>query len=463
MLQLMKKTLWTYREVKRAVGVDTHGQDFDIYGVSIDSRKVSKGDLFIALKVERDGHDFVKAAYENGAVAAIVSHEVDCDIPQIVVKDTYKALWAMADAQRDWSETTRIAITGSCGKTTTKELMAAALSAHKSEGSYNNHWGVPLTLTRMPRESKFGVFEIGMNHPGEILPLAELVQPKIAVVTNIKPVHVEAFDSLGDVAIEKLSIVNGLIKGGTLVTSYEVYEDYKQYFDRKPLTYSLNNTDADVYVEAATKGVDRQTIVASVCGEPVTYLLRLHGDHAVEDSLAVLATAKTLGLNVRHAASGMEMVTPVIGRGNIYEINDIFIVDESYNANPASMEAALTTLTNRTGVGRKVAILGEMLELGEGSVNYHEDLARHCREIDTVITVGENMKHLQDALPAGKQGGHFERQDKVNIQKLINQLQAGDMVMVKGSNGTFWKYDFVPRLVKTLEQMKTEDVSKGAA
>ena len=216
--------LWTIKEVRRACGVPTKGVDADITGVSIDSRTVKKGDLFIALKNEKDGHDYIQKAYENGAVCAVVDHAIDgCPIEQVVVEDTFKALWKMADAQRSWGEgVQRIAVTGSCGKTSVKELLGSALTCHKSEGSYNNHWGVPLTLARMPEDTEYAVIEIGMNHPGEIAPLARMAAPHVALVTTVAAAHLEAFDDITGIAVEKASIFEGVVPNGVAVLNADI-------------------------------------------------------------------------------------------------------------------------------------------------------------------------------------------------------------------------------------------------
>jgi len=446
------KYLWTFKDLKRAVGLPTRGPDFDIRGVSIDSRTTKNGDAFVALKAERDGHDFVENAYKAGAVVAVVDHKVDCEIPQIVVDDTFNALWAMGDAQRDWGRAKRVAVTGSCGKTTTKELMGTALSCHKSEGSYNNHWGVPLTLARTPRDEKYAVYEVGMNHPGEIAPLSELIQPDVAVVLNIAPVHIGAFDSIEDIAVEKLSVTKGLKKGGKLVTSDEVYETYPAYFDEKPVLFSLKEgSDADVCLESVRPSSSGQNVVALVAGKPVSFRLHLMGLHAIADALAVLAVAHILGADMRKVCLGLEMVSPVVGRGNIHSLDGVTIIDESYNANPVSMKAALQSLATRPREGRRVAILGDMLELGDKSADYHAALAEDCADLDMVITIGDEMKHLHEALGKQIQTVHYDAAKDMNLCKFVRQLESQDSVMIKGSKDSLWVHNFVPRLLKEFE------------
>lgn len=447
--------LWTVKEVRRACGVPTKGKDADITGASIDSRTVQKGDLFIALKNEKDGHDYVQKAYENGAVCAVVDHKIDCDIEQVVVKDTFEALWKMADAQRSWSEdVVKIGVTGSCGKTSVKELLAAALACHKSEGSYNNHWGVPLTLCRMPRDAKFSVFEMGMNRPGEIAPLSELVKPDVAIITNVAPAHIGAFDTVDDIMVEKSAIMEGLKNKKNLVLPHELYVKYKGYFDEKPYTFSLEEfSQADSFAEAVKENVSGQQIVAHILGDMVSFNLHLHGRHQVANALAALTAVKVAGGNLDLAIQNIESQEPVEGRGKVYDVGGVLLVDESYNANPTSMKAAIDILKNRLGMGRRVAILGEMNELGKDSAQYHKDLAPFLEGVDTVITVGEGMKILFDNLPKDVQKVHYPSQREVNIQKLATQLDVGDILMVKGSNSVFWKWNFVNRLLREIERL----------
>ncbi len=442
--------LWTVKDVRRACGVPTKGRDCDILGVSIDSRKVQKGDLFIALKNEKDGHDYVQKAYEMGAVCAVVDHVVEgCAIEQIVVEDTFKALWKMADAQRSWATNVkRVAVTGSCGKTSVKDLLAAALGCHKSVESYNNHWGVPLTLCRMPRDERFAVFEVGMNRPGEIAPLSELVKPDVAIITTVAPAHIGAFDSVDDIMVEKSAVMEGLTDKKNLILPHSLYLKYKHFFDVKPYTFSLDEFgQADTYVEAVKENVTGQQVVACILGETVNFNLYLHGRHQVENALAVLTAVKLVGGDLAQAVNNIGVQKPAEGRGRVHEVGGVIVVDESYNANPASMKAALSVLKNRLGIGRRVAILGEMAELGADSKTYHLELIPQLEGVDTVITVGDEMKVVFDGLPKGVQKVHYPSQKEVNLQKIARQLDAGDVVMVKGSNSVFWKWGFVKRLV----------------
>lgn len=447
--------LWTIKDIRRACGVPTKGIDADITGVSIDSRTVQKGDLFIALKNEKNGHDYVKKAYENGAICAVVDHEIDCEIEQIIVPDTFNALWAMGDAQRSWAENTkRIAVTGSCGKTSVKELLGAALSCHKSQGSYNNQWGVPLTLARMPRDEKYAVFEVGMNRPGEIAPLSELVKPDVAIITTVAPAHIGAFDSIDDIMIEKSAIMEGLEDKKNLILPHELYIKYKNFFEVKPYTFSLDEfSQADTFVEAVKESVTGQQVVAHVMGEMVSFSLYLHGRHQVANALAVLTAVKLVGGDIQMAAQNLGMQEAVEGRGKIHDINGVLVVDESYNANPTSMKVALDILKNRLGMGRRVAILGDMAELGKDSKMYHRELAPLLEGVDTLITVGDDMKELFDHLPKGIQKVHYPSQKEVNLQKLARQLDVGDIILVKGSNTVFWKWNFVRRLLSEIERL----------
>lgn len=446
--------LWTLRDLKRAVGARSFGEDFDITGVSIDSRTVKKGDVFVALKNERDGHEFVKSAEENGAVAAVVEREIkDVNLHQIIVDDTFEALWAMAKAQRDWGSAKRIAITGSCGKTSTKELMAKGLNAHKSEGSYNNHWGVPLSMSRMSREALCAVFEVGMNHPGEIVPLSELVKPDIAVVTNVAPAHIGAFENEEAIAKEKLSIAAGLKSGGKLVTSYETYEKYQHLFKEKPVTYSIETADpADVVMEARNESRSGQTVAARVFDKRVSFHMPLTGEHQALNALCVMAVAYLLDEDVERVALRLESAEAVAGRGKVYDVDGIRVVDESYNANPKSMVQSINNFKGLADTKRHVAILGQMAELGEASADYHIKLAKHLDGLDTLVLVGEHMKPLFDILPKDMDKYYFATGKEINLQKLCTQLEVGDSLMVKGSNGVFWKYGFVNKLIAHVRQ-----------
>ncbi|MFT7144000.1 MAG: UDP-N-acetylmuramoyl-tripeptide--D-alanyl-D-alanine ligase [Alphaproteobacteria bacterium] len=455
--------LWTVKEIRRACGVATKGADDEVHGISIDSRTVKKGDAFIALKNEKDGHDYVIKAYERGAICAIVEKEIDCPIAQIVVADTFKALYAMADYQRSHSQGKRIAVTGSCGKTSVKELLATALQCHKSEASYNNHWGVPLTLARMPRDAKQSVFEVGMNHAGEIAPLSNLVKPDVAIITNVAPAHIGAFDSLNDIVVEKTAILEGMKDKKNVIVPLDLYTKYPHYFAEKPYTFSYTpNTQASSYADAVQSGLSGQNIVANIMGEMVSFSITLLGEHQVLNALAVLTAVKVVGGDVQMAATNMGSQQAVEGRGLIHNIHGVLLVDESYNANPKSMQVALEMLKKRPGMGRRIAILGQMFELGDKSNDMHAALAPLCEELDTVITVGDDMKVLFDRLPKSVQKVHYPSQREVNIQKLATQLEVGDMVMVKGSNGTFWQWKFVPRLMNEIERLASVLKNKKA-
>lgn len=446
--------LWTLRELKRATGTPSAGENFDVTGVSIDSRTVKSGDVFVAIKGERDGHEYVQSAFDKGAKVAVVDHKIPCEIEQIVVDDTLKALWHMGEYQRKHVNAKRVAVTGSCGKTTVKEMLAAVLKSHKSEGSYNNHLGVPLTLSRMDRDTDIGVFEVGMNHPGEIAPLSELVKPHVAVVTNIAPVHIGAFNDVREIAIEKLSIQKGLAEGGCLVTSTEVYEAYPKYFDEKPILFSMDHhAEATVFLEKITQSVTGQNVVANVNGSLVSYRLHLFGEHAVYNSLAALTVAHELGVDMVQVVAALEGLQPVKGRGNLHEIDGITVVDDSYNANPTSMRASIKTLLSRPGEGRRIAILGDMKELGADSIQYHQELADVCEELDTLITIGSHMKYLYEELKNNPDitTWHMDEQKDLSLDKFATQLELGDIIMVKGSKTSLWNYNFVERLVKAIQ------------
>ncbi len=445
----MAEPLWRWSELCTALGLAVENGP-DISGISIDSRQTVAGDLFIALtgdpgsrfnpsqRSDRDGHDFIEAALDNGAVGVLSHDVVERACPEAKVADTLDALWALGAAARSRLACPVVAITGSSGKTTTKSLLSAALGAFSTPGSLNNHLGVPISLARTPREATAAVYEIGTNHPGEIGPLSELARPDVAVVLNVHPAHAEFFVDLAELRSEKLSIYKGLRDKSVLVVEDTI--------DLGELPESISKLrfgrTADTAVrllgctgEQASFGTGSNELIAYIPGG---------GEHRAMSLAAVLAVFQALGLDPEPALHLTADLVPE-GRGNQIEINEITLIDDSYNANPASMTAALEAL--QTTRGRKFALIGEMLELGEAATDYHSALAPFCRPLDGVFCVGQGMRVLADLLPAST---FHEEPDADLLNALAEQLQPGDTLLIKGSNRVFWARDFVASIRQAL-------------
>lgn len=427
-----------------------------ISGISIDSRTIAPGEAFFAIKGENfDGHDFAAKTLDAGAALAVVSEEKAPSIakePLIVVPDVLKALERLGRAARARSNAMVIGITGSVGKTGSKEALRAALSpsgeTFASSASFNNHWGVPLSLSRFPQSSRFGVFEMGMNHPGEITPLAGMVRPHIAIITTIAPVHLGFFSSVDEIAAAKAEIFDGLEQGGTAVLNRDnSYFDYLagRARDRgagRVIGFGRNeHTDARL-LKLSLKA-DVSLVEADICGQMVTYKIGAPGEHLAINSLGVLAAVSAAGADLAKAALALADWQAPKGRGKRIQINTpkgaITIVDESYNANPASMRAAIATLgaAEPQAGGRRIAVLGDMLELGEAGPSLHASLAEPLAQarVDLVYTAGPLMESLKGALPDIMIGGHVASSQ--GLPDLIDQvLRPGDVIMVKGSLGS---------------------------
>lgn len=447
--------LWTMPEVAAATaGIST--ASFACSGVSIDSRAIRPGDLFIALKgPAHDGHEFVAAALTQGASAAIV-HRLPTGLhdnaPLVRVEDTLQALVRLGRAGRKRALGRIAAITGSVGKTGTKEALRHVLSQQAvtsaNEGSLNNHWGLPLSLARLPREAQFGVFEMGMNHPGEIEPLTRLARPHVAVVTTVQPVHSAFFKSAAEIADAKAEIFRGLEPGGIAVLNRD-----NRHFGRLERAARIagaesildfgRHAEAKVRLVDSTLGAEQSEVVADVAGEIVDYRLGIPGEHWVMNSLAVLAAVAALGAGIKKAAAALADLRPPKGRGLATSVRladgAFTLVDESYNASPVSVTAALDTLGRRqpTSGGRRLAVLGDMLELGPESAARHVELARPIKRnrIDLVFTAGAFMEHLFEALPQSRRGGHAAGADRL-LPMVLAAVRPGDIVMVKGSAGS---------------------------
>ena len=440
-------TLWTAQQAALATGGQAVG-DWAATGVSIDTRTLQTGDLFVALKAARDGHDFVANALAAGAGAALVSHVpdgVDDTAPLLIVPDVQAALEALGRAARARTEAKVIAVTGSVGKTSTKEMLRHMLGAcgktHASVASYNNHWGVPLTLARMPADTEFAVIEIGMNHPGEIAPLAKMAAPDVAMVTTVAEVHLEAFDDINGIALEKASIINGLVPNGVAIMNADtpctkVIETYsKDVITRWFGAAAADASLSDVHVQGAET---RAVLQVEGATYPVT--IGSAGRHFAMNALGALLAVGYLGADRRTAARGLAAWNPVGGRGARQTLNikggKLDLIDDAYNANPTSLRAAMQVLAE-ADASRKIAFLGDMKELGEKEHDFHRDVAQWpCTEaIDIIHTVGALMKSLHDELPNGKRGQHFVDSAAMAAQA-AHLVQAGDAVLLKASLST---------------------------
>ena len=440
-------TLWTAQQAALATGGQAVG-DWAATGVSIDTRTLQTGDLFVALKAARDGHDFVANALAAGAGAALVSHVpdgVDDTAPLLIVPDVQAALEALGRAARARTEAKVIAVTGSVGKTSTKEMLRHMLGAcgktHASVASYNNHWGVPLTLARMPADTEFAVIEIGMNHPGEIAPLAKMAAPDVAMVTTVDEVHLEAFDDINGIALEKASIINGLVPNGVAIMNADtpctkVIETYsKDVITRWFGAAAADASLSDVHVQGAETHAVLQVEGATY---PVT--IGSAGRHFAMNALGALLAVGYLWADRRTAARGLVEWNPVGGRGARQTLNikggKLDLIDDAYNANPTSLRAAMQVLAE-ADAARKIAFLGDMKELGKKEHDFHRDVAQWpCTEaIDIIHTVGALMKSLHDELPNGKRGQHFVDSAAMAAQA-AHLVQAGDAVLLKASLST---------------------------
>lgn len=449
-------TLWSSAEADKATGGKST-KDWTAGGVSIDSRSVQKGDLFVALVGENnDGHDYLAQAFKNGAAAALVSRIPDGmdNKALMVVGDTFKALQDLGAAARARCGAVVIGVTGSVGKTGTKELLATGFGAlgqtHASVKSYNNMWGVPLSLSNMHAGSDFGIFEMGMNHPHEITPLTIQVKPDIAIITTVQGVHAENFDNgMEGIADAKAEIFDGLKPGGAAILNRD-----NEWFDHlkakaeacgaKVVSFGESD-DADAKIVECLEAANGSRVKADIMGETVDYSLQIAGRHIVQNSLAVLLAVKVAGQNVQKAAAALAKQQAIAGRGAREHLdigesdNPVTLIDESYNASPASMNAAFKVLAliDPGRGGRRIAVLGDMLELGKQSPQLHADLALPLKtaDVDLVYTCGKNMKKLHDNLPANQRGEH--RDTSAELAQIVPEvLIPGDVVMVKGSLGS---------------------------
>jgi len=439
--------LWTSQEIASATG-GTASAPFEVTGVTFDSREVEPGFLFIAMPgTVHDGHKFVDAAFAAGAAAAIVSEPVDH--PHILVDDTFEALQALGRASRERSKATIFGVTGSVGKTSTKEALYAALEriapcrAHRSVKSYNNHTGVPLSLARMPRDTEYAVFELGMNNKGEIAALTRQIRPHAAIVTAVAPAHIENLGSEESIADAKAEIFEGLeLDRVAIVPNDTPHRDRlvraaRRHADR---IITFGSGDADVHAIHAVKSEGGGSLIsAALLERELTFTISQPGEHWVSNALAVLAAIEAVGADVAVAALALADMGGLKGRGARHVIElaggEALLIDESYNANPASMAATLKSLGAERDVARRIAVLGPMRELGAHSAALHAGLAPAVLDahVDELILIGEEMRPLAE-LVVGKISLDLVGSVDEAIAGLLAKLHPGDAVLVKASN-----------------------------
>ncbi len=477
--------LWTSQTAALATRGTARGV-WSVQGVSIDTRTLEAGDLFIALKDVRDGHDFVAEALGKGASAALVSRipeGVPDDAPLLLVDDVLTALARLGQAGRARTSAKVIAITGSAGKTSTKEMLRHVLTrqgrTHAAEASYNNHWGVPLTLARMPADSEFAVIEIGMNHPGEIAPLSRLARPHIAVVTTVAAAHLEAFKNIDGIAREKASIFEGLEPDGValfnsdITTAPILNAKAKQHASLR-IGFG-EKADAALRAERLTLSAEASIIEGRYGGEPFLLKVGAPGRHFAMNALAVMAAADHAGADWDVAACDLATWHAPAGRGlretlslDPVEEHSIELIDDAFNANPASMEAAfevLATIQPKDGIGRisrgrRIAILGDMLELGPTEETLHKALAElpTIESIHRIDCVGPRMRALYEVLPETKRGRWVSSAEELAIEA-HHLVDAGDVVLVKGSKGS--KVSLVVSALRRLAETGRQRKEKG--
>jgi UDP-N-acetylmuramoyl-tripeptide--D-alanyl-D-alanine ligase len=452
------KSLWTVEAMTAAMRARREGPaPQSVGGISIDSRTLSPGDAFFAIAGDnRDGHAFVDAALKAGAGLAVVSNAkrdtLPADAPLLVVDDVLDGLRDLARASRARLTGKVIAVTGSVGKTSTKEALRLVFSregeTHASAASYNNHWGVPLSLARCAADARFAVFELGMNHAGEIGPLSRLVQPDIAIVTTIAPVHLQYFASVDAIADAKAEIFEGLVEGGVAILNRD-NEQFNRLCDRaldarvsRVVSFG-EQAGADAQLIKCVLAPEVSTVQARILDSDVTYKLGAPGKHLVLNSLAVLAAAKLAGADLAMAALALSELRPASGRGTRITLDlpggEALLIDESYNANPVSMAAAIALLGQAQlgPLGRRIAVLGDMLELGAQSGDLHAGLAQPIVDhaVDLVFCAGPAMRNLWEALPSNRRGGYANDSSALEPQ-VLDAVSGGDAIMIKGSFGS---------------------------
>ena len=456
--------LWSAAEAVRATG-GLSNVPWDADGVSIDTRTLQPGDLFVALTDIRDGHDFVAQALEKGAAAALVSRRpngISKNAPLLIVDDVLRALEALGKAARARSNAKIIAVTGSVGKTSTKEMLRIILQyqgrTHASMASYNNHWGVPLTLARMPIDTEFGIFEIGMNHPGEIAPLSQMVKPHVAMITTIAPAHMEAFASIDAIAHEKASVMTGLCSGGAAILPADVKSI--NILVQAALAHNATIVGFGEKAEAfrlVAMEIHRDVTViqARIRGAPAALRLNTAGRHFAVNAMGALAAVEAMAGDPGRAAVDLFRWEPPAGRGR----RETIVIDAALsNASFELIDDAATpwTLDGVTSNGRRVAILGDMLELGSEEIELHSDIAfnPHLAMVDIVHCIGPRMKACHAKLPVDIRGS-WTNTAEVFAADLASLIAVGDVVLVKGSMGS--KLSLIVDLLRKLGHRSSPD------
>ncbi|TBD64649.1 UDP-N-acetylmuramoylalanyl-D-glutamyl-2,6-diaminopimelate--D-alanyl-D-alanine ligase [Rhizobium ruizarguesonis] len=450
--------LWTTEDMIAAMAGRPFGTLPDgITGIAIDSRSIAPGEAFFAIKGDRvDGHDYASMAMANGASLLVVSEARlpamgRLTVPMIVVEDVLAALGRLGLASRERSKAQIIAVTGSVGKTTTKEMLRHVLSpsgkVHASLASFNNHWGVPLTLARMAEDTDYGVFEVGMNHPGEIRPLVAMIRPDVAIITTIAPAHLGNFRNIKEIAAAKAEIFEGLEPGGHVVLNRD--NDQFNFLDRTAQSLGIEHIHSfgqDAKAEfrlAEFNGSDENsTLWLTIGGETLEVALGAPGRHIAENALAALGVVRIVGADMQKAIEALATLKPEKGRGKRHRLSigvgSFTLIDESYNANPASMRAAIALLaaSEPTGRGRRIAVLGDMLEMGEYAQKVHTDLAVPllAAGIEHVWLAGAEIAALKESLP---ESVHVEYRENTGelTDYVLNSVAPGDVLMVKSSLG----------------------------
>ena len=447
------QALWTLKEIAQACGSRANA-DAAVNGISIDTRTLQPGDLFVALKDVRDGHAFVADALAKGAAAALVSQDVPGvpDAKLVRVSDTLNGLEQLGRARRAQVSARIGAVTGSVGKTSTKEALRHLLSlqapTHASAASYNNLWGVPLSLARMPVTSQYGIFEIGMNHAGEITPLVAQVRPHVAIVTMVAAVHLEHFDSVAGIADAKGEIFSGLEPEGMAVINADLewtqrLVDHARRSNPASIVTYGRSASADVRLIDQVLGEEHSEVTADLFGSTIKYRIGAPGDHWVMNSLGVIAAIGGLGGSMKQAAEDMSTLSALSGRGARERLKvaggTFDLIDESYNANPLSMTTAIATLGRAVpgAGGRRIAVLGDMLELGPTAPDLHAGIGVAIREhgTDLVFASGPMMRHLWENVAESRRGGYAGSSSEI-AEQVARAVRPGDIIMIKGSYGS---------------------------
>ena len=471
------KTLWAWSELYSAFSLPAveHIDKQEVTGVCIDSRKLQKGDIFFALPGDpgprfqtstpgsRDGHDFVEDAIKSGAAAIVVSQTMTIDTSGVVVfnvEDTLDALWMMARYARGrlGKDANVVAVTGSCGKTTFKEMMIALIDCYASEASYNNYLGVPLTLAKMPATTKNAVCEVGTNHPGEIKLLADLIQPTLAVVLNVLPAHIGFFDGMKALEKEKLSIAESLNDTGkfillnTLDLGNSSWRGESILFGKK----EESSKEQEGLEQFVISSFEEKEGIATIEHNRSDWTKRLTVPGGAEyrgvTLIAACAVAYTLECYPEDANTRMQNFRLPDGRGCEYQVKNINVIDDSYNANPHSVRCAIESMLKKEIKGRHIAILGDILELGSDEKKYHTDLLDICSELDGVICVGEIIQSLYRLLPANKQLACFKSVEDIDFKQFATMFAEGDNILLKGSRAMLYYKQCREKLIKALEE-----------